>query len=316
MVKTAGTLKLALLVASCSIASNLSFVMELNLGMGLRASSEQDNDGWTRRAAEEAEAVASTDCSGHGRAYLDGFLVHGKAACECNMCYGGHDCSEFSPDCPANADSGDPLFLEPYWREHAASSAVLVPGWHRMGYSYTGETLISEALEGQVRKLHAVVGNADTVYERMANHLLLNTIGVSGDSQLRSLKLLKVVLEDGGRGIFEFGYGKMKSRWQRLRSTVSLSNRFTLQKVPSQDCTFFQELMRESTPAYAWVKCEWEKDEDCLEVMRAANIIGRGGALFKADKRYVRLSLIGGDDDFDHLVNRLHKLISREERRG
>lgn len=64
--------------------------------------------------------------------------------------------------------------------------------------------------------------------------------------------------------------------------------------------------------AYAWVKCEWEKDEDCFEVMRSANIIGRAGPVFKADNRYVRLSLIRGDDDFDLLINHLHKLICGE----
>lgn len=81
----------------------------------------------------------------------------------------------------------------------------------------------------------------------MTSHLQLNTMGVSRDTQLRALKLLKVVLEDGSRDIFEFGYAKMKNRWERLRSAFSLSNRFSLQKLPSQHCNFFQKL-REPTP--------------------------------------------------------------------
>ena len=59
---------------------------------------------WSQRAAEEAEAVASVECSGHGRAYLDGHFVDGKAVCECNSCFGGPDCSQFFPGCVADAD--------------------------------------------------------------------------------------------------------------------------------------------------------------------------------------------------------------------
>ena len=60
--------------------------------------------GISSTAAEEAEAVASISCSGHGRAYLDGLIVDGKPVCECNNCYRGADCSEFISDCPADAE--------------------------------------------------------------------------------------------------------------------------------------------------------------------------------------------------------------------
>lgn len=60
---------------------------------------------WSRKAAEEAEKVAANSCSGHGRSYLDGLVLHGKEPiCECNTCYGGSDCSLFISDCAANAD--------------------------------------------------------------------------------------------------------------------------------------------------------------------------------------------------------------------
>jgi len=59
---------------------------------------------WTRKAAEEAEAVAAIECSGHGRAYLDGLLLKGhKQVCECNPCYTGSDCSNLLSDCSADA---------------------------------------------------------------------------------------------------------------------------------------------------------------------------------------------------------------------
>lgn len=85
------------------------------------------------------------------------------------------------------------------------------------------------------------------VYERMGTFIQLNSLGVSRDSQLRALKLLRVVLEDGGREIFDFGYKTMKKRWERLRETFSLSNRFTLQKIPPQYCNFLHKV-REPTP--------------------------------------------------------------------
>ena len=61
--------------------------------------------GWSRKASEEAEAVASLSCSGHGRAYLDGFVLDGgKPICECNSCYTGLDCSQLVPDCVVDVD--------------------------------------------------------------------------------------------------------------------------------------------------------------------------------------------------------------------
>ena len=59
---------------------------------------------WTKTTVQEAEAVASITCSGHGRASLEGSILHGKPACECNACYGGPDCSQFLPQCIADAD--------------------------------------------------------------------------------------------------------------------------------------------------------------------------------------------------------------------
>ncbi|CAI0396336.1 unnamed protein product [Linum tenue] len=417
---------------------------------------------WSRGAAGEAEAVASISCSGHGRAYLDGVISAGDGlpVCECNTCYGGSDCSQFSPSCSADADGGNPLFLEPYWRQRAAASALVVSGWHRMGYSFPDGTNISPELERHIRQLHAVVGNAVTegrfivfgagstqllnaavhalspdvpstssrvvatapfypiyelqteyfasvdfqyqgdtslwiaggnssktiiefvtspnnpdgklneavlkgpnfkaiydrayywphftpipaaddgelkiftlskltghagsrfgwaivkdedVYNKMLMHMQLNTMGVSRDTQLRALKLLKTIMaEGGGRTIFDFGYQTMKSRWEKLRKVVSVSKRFSLQDVSSHYCVFSGRV-RESSPAYGWLKCEREEESDCYGVLKAAGIIGRGGSVFYATDRNVRLSLIKTRDDFDLLVDKLQKLVSAEQ---
>lgn len=61
---------------------------------------------WSQNAAEQAEAVAAVECSGHGRAYLDGEIGDDGVTpvCECHNCYSGPDCSLFLPDCSANVE--------------------------------------------------------------------------------------------------------------------------------------------------------------------------------------------------------------------
>ncbi|TKY46074.1 Tryptophan aminotransferase-related protein 4 [Spatholobus suberectus] len=118
---------------------------------------------WSSRAAEEVEAVAAIPCSGHGRAYLDGIVLNGvEPVCECNQCYSGSDCSEFLTDCAVDVRRGHLCFLEPFWMQHAASSAILVSGWHRMDYTYTDGSYISKLLVKHIQKIHDIVGNAVT----------------------------------------------------------------------------------------------------------------------------------------------------------
>ncbi|CAL4974367.1 unnamed protein product [Urochloa decumbens] len=117
---------------------------------------------WSLPAAREAEAVAAVDCSGHGQAFLDGVAGEGgRPGCECNACFAGPDCSLRTPNCTADADRGDPLFLEPYWRRHAVAGAVVISGWHRMSYVFPPDGAFQSAeLERHIRRLHRAVGNA------------------------------------------------------------------------------------------------------------------------------------------------------------
>lgn len=46
--------------------------------------------------------------------------------------------------------------------KHAASSALVVAGWHRMSYTYGDQSFTSQELERHIRKLHDIVGNAVT----------------------------------------------------------------------------------------------------------------------------------------------------------
>ena len=87
----------------------------------------------------------------------------------------------------------------------------------------------------------------ETVFNRMVIHMKLNSMGVSKDSQLRAFKLLKTVLEGEGKEIFDFAYQTMKARWERLTRALSLSNRFSLQKINPQYCIFYNKV-REFSP--------------------------------------------------------------------
>ncbi|XP_059631526.1 tryptophan aminotransferase-related protein 4-like [Cornus florida] len=437
-----------------SVILNVLFITNLYVG-----GKWKQQLSWSQGAAAEAEAVASVSCSGHGRAYLDGLVVDGKPVCECNTCYGGPDCSEFSHGCPADADSGDPLFLEPFWMQHAASSAIVVAGWHRMSYIFGDKSFISQELEKHIRKVHAITKNAVTagkyivfgagstqllnaavhalssensssparvvasipyypvykmqtdffrsvdfefigdtslwkntsdnhtnviefvtspnnpdgqlkkavlqgpsvkaihdhayywphftpipapadedlmiftiskltghagsrfgwalvkdeaVYQRMITYMIFSEMGISRDTQLRALKLLKVISSGDGREIFDFAYETMRDHWERLGQTLSMSKRFSIQDLAPQYCNFFEKV-RKPSPAYVWLKCEREEDKDCTAVLRAANIISREGSMFTAENRYARLSLLKSNDDFDLLLHWINKLVSEED---
>eukprot|EP00253_Pinus_taeda_P028721 PITA_28721 len=437
---------------------------------------------WSRHAAEETEATAAYDCSGHGYVFVDTVNIGaddgGKTFnCECNDCYTGPDCSQMVADCAANVDSGDPLFLEPFWIRNAEASATVFPGWYRMSYKIQDSgtiQILSPELETQIRGIHALVGNAVTegryivigtgskqlinaavyslsprrqdaqlpahvvavpphygtyrtqtemfdsadyswegdarawvkrskslnstrfveivaspnnpsgslqegvlegrnvrtvydhayywphftainepvnedvmlftlskltghagsrlgwaivkdfnVYQKMTEYIFGNTLGVSHDSQLRATTLLKTVIAGyqgklkEGKGdesrnqtlLFHYAYDVMRGRWQRLEKIFSGSQRFSLEYLTSNYCSFFRTVTGPS-PAYAWVKCEREEDEDCTAVMKSGGIVGRRGEEFEGDKRYVRLSLIRRDDNFALLERRLQALVS------
>lgn len=368
--------------------------------------------------------------------------------------------------------SGNPLFLEPYWRRHAAASAVVVSGWHRMSYSTTDGMFQSVELERQIRRLHRAVGNAiadgkrivfaagsmqlinalvyalspddanaassspparvvatapyypaykaqtkmfdgreyrwggttalwanasrnsttddgdggfiefvtspnnpdaqlekavlggssaaaifdhayywphfthipapsdedvmmftmskpsghagsrfgwalirdEKVAKKAYEYVKMSVMGASRDTQLRMLGIVKAMLANlhGEEDIFAFGYDVMRSRWRRLSTAVSRSRRISLQKMAPEYCTYFKRV-REPSPAYAWVKCEREEDEDCYDVLLKAKIITRTGVANEAGSRYTRISLLKGDDDFEVLMERVTDLVNAEK---
>jgi L-tryptophan--pyruvate aminotransferase len=55
---------------------------------------------------------------------------------------------------------------------------------------------------------------------------------------------------------------------------------------------------------FAWLKCKdgVENSHNCL---RKLNICAREGERFGADSKYVRVSMLGMDDEFNEMVKRL-----------
>ncbi|CAO1945782.1 unnamed protein product, partial [Urochloa humidicola] len=453
--------------SSCSSAHRCSSTRSSSRATSSR---RRGSSSWSLQAAKEAEAVAATDCSGHGQVFLDGVAGEdGRPGCECNTCFSGPDCSLRVPNCTADADSGNPLFLEPYWRRHAAASAVVFSGWHRMSYTTTDGKFQSVELERQIRRLHTAVGNAvaddkhlvfaagslqlinalvyalspdadaaspparvvatvpyypvyriqtqmfdgreyswsgttalwanasrnstdgdhggfvefvtspnnpdgllakpvlggstaaavivdhayywphfthipapadedvmmftmskpsghagsrfgwalirdEKVAEKARTYLQESTMGASRDTQLRMLGIVKVMLANlhGLDDIFAFGHDEMRTRWRRLNAVVSRSRRISLQKMVPEYCTYFKRI-REPSPAYAWVKCEREEDEDCSEALLKAKIITRTGVGNEASSRYTRISLLKSNDDFDMLMEKVTDLVNAEK---
>ncbi|KAJ0873800.1 putative alliinase, pyridoxal phosphate-dependent transferase, major domain-containing protein [Helianthus annuus] len=149
------------------------------------------------------------------------------------------------------------------------------------------------------------------LYDKVLNYIYLANAGISKDTQLRVLKVLKVAMKADGKPFFEFAYNQMSDRWNRLTSVFSKSTRFSIQPRHPLHCNFFHQT-RQPSPAYAWVRCERQEDNDCAAVLKAGKIIGQSGSTFSAKDRYARLSLIKSQDDFELLMQRLTELVSLE----
>ena len=83
----------------------------------------------------------------------------------------------------------------------------------------------------------------EKVYQKVSHYMTLSTMGVSRDTQLRILKIIKAILPEikGEEDIFEYGHKMMSERWARLNKLVSSSKRFSLQQLAPQNCTYSQK---------------------------------------------------------------------------
>ncbi|KAJ0752397.1 putative alliinase, pyridoxal phosphate-dependent transferase, major domain-containing protein [Helianthus annuus] len=86
----------------------------------------------------------------------------------------------------------------------------------------------------------AIIKDKD-VYEKVLRYICLANGGISKDTQLRVLKVLKVAIKEGGKPFFEFSYNKMRDRWDRLTPIFSKSTRFSIQQRHPSRCNFFHK---------------------------------------------------------------------------
>ncbi|KVH88932.1 Allinase, C-terminal [Cynara cardunculus var. scolymus] len=105
-----------------------------------------------------------------------------------------------------------------------------------------------------------------------------NSIGVSKESQLRVAKILQVVADgckrfgsSDGDNLFEYGRNVLAKRWEILRETDGM--------------------------------------EECEKVFKGVKILVRSGRRFGSDPGYARVSMMGKDEEFNGLIERLSSVI-------
>ncbi|KAH1112017.1 hypothetical protein GLYMA_04G186700v4 [Glycine max] len=153
------------------------------------------------------------------------------------------------------------------------------------------------------------------VAKKMTKFIELNTIGVSKDSQLRAAKVLRAVSDSWELGnskesesFFKFSHKLMANRWKQLRLVVESSELFSLPKFSPAFCTFFNQVL-EPQPAFVWLKCEGNV-EDCESFLRGHNILTRSGTHFGVSPKYVRISMLDTDENFNQFLDRLSAIMS------
>ncbi|XP_047311351.1 tryptophan aminotransferase-related protein 2-like [Impatiens glandulifera] len=160
----------------------------------------------------------------------------------------------------------------------------------------------------------AVVKNEE-VARKMTKFIEVNTIGVSKDSQLRAAKILNSVADtydysgnakEEGAAFFEYSYGVMNKRWNQLKEAVRKNPIFSLPVFPWSYCNFSGRKF-ESQPAFAWLKCEGEI-EDCEKLLGDHKILTRGGKHFGFSSKYVRISMLEIEENFDIFTDRLSRI--------
>ncbi|GAV89080.1 Alliinase_C domain-containing protein [Cephalotus follicularis] len=143
------------------------------------------------------------------------------------------------------------------------------------------------------------------VARKMIEFIMINSIGVSKESQLRAAKIFEAVCDScqnsGSENFFEYGQRLMGGRWEKLRQVLKNSEILSLPEYPLVYCNFSGKIM-ETKPAFAWLECN---DSDCASFLMEHKIKGRGGRRFGVDSKYARFSLVGEEKEFDNFLERL-----------
>ncbi|KAL8057249.1 hypothetical protein ABFS82_04G173100 [Erythranthe guttata] len=155
----------------------------------------------------------------------------------------------------------------------------------------------------------------EEIAKKMTEFIMLSTIGVSKESQIRGAKILQVIADSHEKRdkfkkiepFFEHSYKFMAMRWNDLEDVVDQNKLFTLPNfAPARKCNFSGHIFAPQ-PAFAWLKCEGEV-EDCEGFLRNHKILTRGGTQFGSSAKYVRASVLSRDDVFDQFTERLSSI--------
>ncbi|KAK4493525.1 hypothetical protein RD792_018134, partial [Penstemon davidsonii] len=86
------------------------------------------------------------------------------------------------------------------------------------------------------------------------------------------------------------------------RKVVENNEVFSVPKFPLQFCNFMRDFTQ-TYPGFAWMKCK--EGVDCEKLLKGHNILSRSGKRLGSDVEYVRISMMGNDEDFDLFLQRL-----------
>lgn len=89
------------------------------------------------------------------------------------------------------------------------------------------------------------------VYENMQLYISTAEMGISRETQLRALQLMKAILDGNSRKIFDYAFEKMSDRWEKLSLIFSKSKRYSIQEIPPLYCNFFEKVRGPSPGNYS-----------------------------------------------------------------
>ncbi|KAH7832927.1 hypothetical protein Vadar_001378 [Vaccinium darrowii] len=188
-----------------------------------------------------------------------------------------------------------------YWPQYTPITSCL-------GYDIMLFTLSKCTGHAGTRIGWALVKDKD-VAKKMTEFNTISTIGVSKESQIRAAKILGLVsdscLNPVPDNFFKHGKALMAERWEKLRKVVGQSGLFSLPQYPKGHCLFTGEFSTEAHPAFAWIKCNKEDIVDCEKFLRGFQILTRTGKRFGCDAKYVRISLVGKEEEFELFLEKL-----------
>ncbi|RXH77674.1 hypothetical protein DVH24_039645 [Malus domestica] len=190
-----------------------------------------------------------------------------------------------------NLDHGDPTMYENYWQQMGGRTTVVIPGWQSMSYFSDVKNpcwFLEPEFAKQIVRLHNVVGNAATD----GRQIVVGT----GSSQLFLAALYALAPEDGSEPISVVSAAPYYSVTKNL---------FTCWQIKAKSNASVMK-----PHSFAWLKCEDDHVEDCESFLRGYKILTRGGRHFGVGPKYVRISMLDRDNNFNLFVKRLSTIQS------